>query len=316
MEEWDLGSYRTFKDSLKRYSQMLRQAFHRDEQILHSEDCSGDFIYHCKNVQSSFGVIESQDCAYCYDAGHMKDCQDAYEPAFNCELQYDSHGCNGGKRMLSCHICYDNDSLAYCDFCHNSTHLFGCIGLRHKRYCILNKQYTKEEYEQLVPKIIEKMQADGEWGEFFPVEMSPFAYSETVAQEYFPLTREDVLSRGWHWRDEVDELPKVEKIIPAERLPDSIDDIPDDILNWAIKCELTARPFRIIKQELAFYRKMRLPVPRLHPDERHRRRMAFTNHRKLWSRKCAKCGKEIQTTYSPDRPEIVYCEECYLKEVY
>jgi hypothetical protein len=39
----------------------------------------------------------------------------------------------------------------------NSSNLFGCIGLRGKEYCILNKQYTKEEYEALVPKIIEKM---------------------------------------------------------------------------------------------------------------------------------------------------------------
>jgi hypothetical protein len=55
-----------------------------------------------------------------------------------------------------------------------SSNLFGCIGLRGKEYCILNKQYTKEEYETLVPKIIEKMKADGEWGEFFHQRISPF----------------------------------------------------------------------------------------------------------------------------------------------
>jgi len=31
------------------------------------------------------------------------------------------------------------------------------------KYCILNKQYSKEEYEELVPKIIEHMQKTGEW---------------------------------------------------------------------------------------------------------------------------------------------------------
>ena len=111
-------------------------------------------------------------------------------------------------------------------------------------------------------------------------------------------------------------MPQVAKIIPAEKLPDSIDDIPDDVLNWAVRCEATGRPFRIIKQELEFYRKMRLPVPRLHPDERHRRRMALRNPRKLWKRPCGKCGKEMETTYAPERPEIVYCESCYLQEVY
>jgi hypothetical protein len=37
------------------------------------------------------------------------------------------------------------------------------VGLHDKSYCILNKQYTKEEYEELVPKIIEKMMKDDEW---------------------------------------------------------------------------------------------------------------------------------------------------------
>jgi hypothetical protein len=223
-----------------------------------------------------------------------------------------------GHHIFFCVSSYDpsNSDLVYCDWLKVCSDCFACIGLKHKQHCILNTQYTKEEYERLVPRIIEHMQKTGEWGEFFPAEMSPFAYNETMAQEYFPLTKEEVLSREWKWRDEVDEVPKIEKITPAERLPDSIDDIPDDILNWAIKCEATGKPFRIIKQELAFYRKMRLPVPRLHPDERHRRRMALRNPRKLWKRECAKCGKEIQTTYSPERPEIVYCESCYLQTVY
>ena len=160
------------------------------------------------------------------------------------------------------------------------------------------------------------MQSTQEWGEFFPPTMSPFAYNETVAQENYPLTKEEVLAKGWKWRDPVDDLPKVEKEIPAEKLPDSIDDIPDDVLNWAIECKTTKRPFKIIGQELAFYRQMKLPVPHFHPDERHRKRMALRNPRKLHNRKCAKCKKDIQTTYSSERPETVYCEECYLKEVY
>jgi hypothetical protein len=306
MQEWDFSSSATFERALGEYRAMLKKTFHRGEQILFSEHCSGDFIYHCKNVHHSFGVIESQDCLYCYDAGHMRDCMDAYEPAFDCELQYDSHGCNGGKRLLACHICYDNDSLAYCDFCHNSSHLVGCIGLKRKDHCILNKQYSKEEYTELLPRVIGHMREANEWGQFFPMELSPFAYTETVAQEYYPLKVEQ----------ERDEIPNVAKSIPAAGLPDQTNDIPDDVLNWAIVCEVTRRPFVLTKQELAFYRKMHLPIPRLHPDERHKRRMAFTNPRKLWNRSCAKCGKDMQTTYAPDRPETMYCESCYLQTVY
>ncbi|MDP7247807.1 MAG: hypothetical protein QF741_04245, partial [Candidatus Peribacteraceae bacterium] len=105
-------------------------------------------------------------------------------------------------------------------------------------------------------------------------------------------------------------------IIPADQLPDDVDEVPDDILNWAVKCSVSGRPFRIIKQELDFYRRFKLPIPKLHPDERHKARLNKRNPRKLWARTCDKCKKEMQTTYAPERPEKVFCEECYLKEVY
>jgi hypothetical protein len=51
-------------------------------------------------------------------------------------------------------------------------------------------------------------------------------------------------------------------------------------LNWAIKCEVSEKPFRIIKQELEFYRKHNLPIPKKHPDIRHLERMKLRNPRK------------------------------------
>jgi hypothetical protein len=160
------------------------------------------------------------------------------------------------------------------------------------------------------------MRRTGEWGKYFPVSLSAFGYNETVASEYFPLTKQEVLDRGWKWSAESIEKPSVSKIIPGADLPSSIDDIPDDVLNWAIECEETGKLFRITRKELALYRQLKASVPHLHPDERHRRRMALRNPRKLWTRSCATCQKPISTSYSPERPEIVVCEECYLKEVY
>ena len=192
-----------------------------------------------------------------------------------------------------------------------------------------------------------------EWGEFFPSILSPFGYNETVAQEYYPLTRESVIARNeaiqdnnsntgsprsarddgatgakspalrapslqrglrYNWSDYEPPFPKVEKVIPASKLPENIKDIPDDILNWAIECEVTKKPFRIISQELDFYRKHSLPIPHRHPDIRHEDRMKLRNPRKLWERKCDKCGKEMVSTYSPEREDTVYCEECYERE--
>jgi len=301
--------------------------------ILQSEECTGDYISQGQRCVSCFNVGEAQDLKYCDSVYRAKDCMDV--SSFGEGIEQVSNSGTIGHGGFGIHFCYDCvtncSNLFYCLQCHQSKNCFGCVGFRSGEYCILNKQYSKEGYEKLVPQIIEHMRQDGEnggamnrtseassgsWGEFFPVAMSPFAYNETVAQEYFPLTQAEATKRGWTWREEKDEMPKVSKVIPAQKLPDTIADIPDDILNWAIECETTKRPFRIVKQELAFYRQMQLPIPHLHPDERHRRRMALRNPRKLWNRKCAKCQKPIATSYALERPEIVYCEECYLKEVY
>ena len=293
-----------------------QHAVHKYANFLHCEHCTGDHIFQSKNCEACYDVLRGEDLKYVVsvdnDAKDSMDCASIWDGA---ELNFESMSTSRFRVLFSYNI-WESSDVLYSELCKGCSNIFGCSGLHKEQYCILNKQYAKEEYEELVPKIIAHMQSTGEWGEFFPIHISPFAYNETVAQEYFPMTKEEVKEKGWKWRDQQDELPKVDKIIPASKLPPSIDDIPDDILNWAIECETTKRPFRIIRQELDFYRKMRLPIPHFHPDERHKRRMALRNPRKLWDRQCAKCAKPIQTTYAPERPEQVFCEECYLKEVY
>jgi hypothetical protein len=186
------------------------------------------------------------------------------------------------------------------------------VGLKRASYCIFNKQYTKEQYEELAPRIIEHMQKTGEWGEFFPTEIASHAYNETIAPEYFPLAKEHVRERGWKWKDAD---PK--QYLPANaELPDRSMDASDSIAKSTFACDRCGRNYRIIQQELALYRQMPVPLPALCSSCRHDDRMQRRTPYKLWSRKCAKCSSPIKTAFSPERPEIVYCEECYLKEVY
>ncbi len=160
------------------------------------------------------------------------------------------------------------------------------------------------------------MMKTNEWGKFYPFAFSTFGYNKTTAQLYYPRTKEQALKEGSSWDENEIPVVQAKKTIPANALPDNSKDIPDDVSHWAIICEVTAKPFRITPQELAFYRTQNLPIPRRSPDQRHLDRLAQRNPRKLWSRICGSCGKPIQTTYAPNRPEKVYCEECYLKEVY
>jgi hypothetical protein len=177
----------------------------------------------------------------------------------------------------------------------------------------LNKQYSKKEYEELVPKIIKHMKANNEWGEFFPHNLSPFAYNETVAQNYFPMSKGEVLERGWSWYEDVESKSYKG---PEYEMPNDIKDVPDDMTRHILICEVSDKLYKIIPQELEFYRKINLPIPRRCPEQRHKDRMTLVNPRRLWERECNKCNKAIQSTYAPERPEKIYCEECYLKEVY
>jgi len=234
------------------------------------------------------------------------------------ELMYQCAACGDNAYNLKfCSTCTTNNAdLEYCAHCTGSECCFGCVGLRRKKHCIFNKRYEKSEFERLREKLIAHMKETGEWGEFFPKNLSPFGYNETIAMEYFPLAKEKALERGYKWHEKEREVPDVPKMIPAAKLPQAIAEIPDDVLQWAILCMATKRPFRITKQELRMYRRFDLPIPRYHPDERHRRRMVRRSGIELNDRTCAKCSKAVQTTYPPDRPEIIYCEKCYLQEVY
>ncbi len=309
-----LRSRSTFAASAKRFAQLKLQYPQKYMHGWQNENVTGDYITTSKNAQECFDCMDLWDCTrVCRAFMPVRDSMDCEEVG-GVELYYECGvGGYNGRHLLFCCNCLDEISdLIYCTFCLHSINLFGCNGLRHKQYCILNKQYTKEEYEELVPKIIEHMVKTGEFGEFFPVTLSPCAYNESTAQDHYPLTKEEIAARGWQWRgkDEKDYQPQ--SIV----VPDSIDNVKDDITEQVLACSSCKRNYKIVAQELEFYRRRGLPVPDHCFYCRHRSRKESRNPRHLWNRQCAKCKKDIRTSYAPERPEIVYCEKCYLEAVY
>ena len=132
------------------------------------------------------------------------------------------------------------------------------------------------------------MQGINEFGEFFPVEYGLFAYNESTANEYYPMTKEEVIQKNWKWRDiDKSQYNQTEEYV----IPDDISDVNQDICNKVLNCEVTGKPYKIISQELQLYKKMNLPIPRKCPDQRYFERMSLRNPRKMWIRKCDKCGK-------------------------
>lgn len=324
----------------KEFSELSKKAPRKYANILRAVNVTGDNISNAKHVKNSFDVYNAENVAYCFRALELKDTWDAINMGFNSELVYEyvTGGKNGSNVRFSVAALDSAKNFQYTDYCWSSDSLFGCAGMRKKQYCVLNEQYDKDVYELLVSKIIKSMNdkpyKDGQgreyrYGEFFPSELSPFAYNETISQEYFPLAKNEAINRGYRWKDE--EIRNYQITRKTEEIPDNIKDVSDSIINDVIQCghldcnHQCTVAFKIISNELEFYRAMNLPLPRFCPNCRHYERLKQRNPLKLWHRQCmcdktnhghaGKCSNEFETSYSPDRPEIVYCEKCYQAEV-
>ena len=272
-----------------------------------------------------FDAKNTKDCKYCAWMVNGKDTYD-YLAWGDVELCYESVSCGyNGTNLRFCNACYEgNFNVTYSELCNNSSDLFGCIGLNGKNFCILNKQYTKEEYEELMPRIIEHMKQSGEWGEMFPVRLSPFGYNDTLAGENYPLTQEEVERRGWQWQ-KTSRGTYGKGTLAAEHIPSNIKDTSATICGQVLTCEECEKNYRIVKQEFELYALLGTPVPLRCPECRHRRRFNSRTPYRLWHRQCmceggghdhtGRCSAEFETAYAPERPETVFCEACYQKEI-
>jgi len=158
---------------------------HRASRILKSEDCTGNFIVNSKNAHCCFDVKKLWDCSYCAQVIDGKDSYDVnYCEYF--ELCYEHIGFDENYNVKFSLISGKCRDCEYTDFCMNSKDLFGCVSVQNEQYCILNKKYSKGEYFDLAGRLRAAMIERGEYGEYFPEEISPFKYEESVANDYFP----------------------------------------------------------------------------------------------------------------------------------
>ncbi|MCX6807464.1 MAG: hypothetical protein NTZ80_01485 [Patescibacteria group bacterium] len=285
--------------------------------FIQSEDFSGSYIENSKNAHFCYDVHGLEDCKFCSEMRNSKNVYDVdcYGVTQNNELLYEDEGVGHGvfQILFSKLIWGGSANVLYSYECFASENLFGCTGLKKEQYCILNKKYSSEEYYQLVQKIIAHMQKTNEFGEFFPSLISPYGYNETLAIEHWPLNKNEAIEKRFNWSDYESPAPAVAKIVQASKLPDSIDQVPDDILDWAIECPESRKPFKITKPELKFYRKNNIPLPHFHPEIRYAKRFNLRNPRQLWRRTCDNdnCQVVFDSPYAPDRPEKVFCEKCF-----
>ena len=307
----------------------------------------GDYLRNTKNVKGSYFTSDAKDGRYLYNV--YLDTEDSYDFGpwgAGASQMYECLTC--GDHCERERFCFESWSacrdLDYCCFLRSSADCFGCVSLKNAQYCIFNKQYSKDEYFALRDKIIAQMNAmpyrdeegrEYRYGEFFPPALSPFAYNEVELQDVFPLTKEQATAKRLPWRDP--DVRDFTTTVIADRLPDAAVSADDTIVKELIQCAECKRAYRIVDQELQFLRRLNLPLPSRCVNCRAARRSALVNRPVYHHRQCqcaggksqngryantsahdhgdALCPNEFETSYAPDRPEIVYCESCYNAEV-
>ena len=317
-----------------------------------NKNVSGDYVFESKNAHYMYMTKFVEDGKYCQwiTLPPCKDVMDYTEWGDGAELIYEAvtvgAGANKVKFSFACWM-GNTMNVEYSMFTRSSQNMFGCVGMYKKENCILNKKYPKEEFLKLREKIIADMNENPyvdqkgriwKYGEFFPYDLSLFAYNETSADDLFPLSKEEILDSGFKYYNRPQS--EYEITLPAEKIPDSIDDVDGDILNEILGCSKCGRAFKLVKAELELLKRFGFPIPRECFECRFKERWAQVNPPKFYNRACQcageqsdnkiytniglshpphkdgeHCPSEFETAYSPDRKEIVYCEKCYQAEV-
>ncbi len=323
-KKYDLRSYAHVEEMKKEFVEVRKRAIRRFSHNQKSEGCHGDYLSNCKDLEQCFDAEKSELCTYATRLdSDVKDCMDL-DHAAEGELMYQGVAVSGYMLRSVYHVVHCQN-VEYSESLINCNNCFGCVHVHNQEYCILNKKYSKEEYEALREKIVEHMKKTGEWGQFFSPSVAPFGYNETTANEYYSLTKEEALAHGFHWQDNLSFVSGRETQ-SLSSLPDMLTDQNSiSLVGHVYACGECGRNFKLIKQEVALYLKLGVPAPRKCFDCRYTRRFLCRNPRVLYARQCmcekighdhtGRCAEQFETTYAPDRPEFVYCEGCYQKEI-
>lgn len=309
-KQYDLGNYMVVEELKKKFGEFIKQFPVKALSNRLSENVYGDEADSSKDLYNVIYAIESEKCSHSVD---LVRCFDSYDIFASADLKACLE-CVSSLNCSQCAFCIDIEfcqNVFYSERLKNCKNCFGCYGLKNKEYCIFNKQYSKEAYEKLVPQIIKQMSVSGEWGEFFAPQIALFAYNEMLVFDFKPLTKAQALELGYKWKD-ID----VSSVYQGRdyNLPDTIEEVKQDITLGILKCRACTKNYKIIKPELDFYQRFSIPIPRKCPGCRYKERFNRRKKYFLIKRECCKCKKAIPSTLTQDVANLVICDACNLKE--
>lgn len=319
------SNYESIEKAKKEFEALKSKIIVKYSSQTKCHNVTGDYLHNCYDGVRVFDTTDAKNCSYMADTEDSIDSMDCNNFYYKNELCYNMMGILQSNKSKNCAYVFYCNEVEYSENCHNLSSGIGCNAIRKGQYMILNKEYSKEEYNKIKEQIDEQMKKEGTYGQFFPPELAPFGYNETLGQDYLPMTKEEAPKKGFNWQDRATGTYEKETIKESE-MPKTIEEVSEDILNQILVCKDCKKNFRITKGEFDFYKRMNIPLPHKDFECRHKDRMKKRNPRELWHRACMcelgshphgteKCTNEFETAYSPSRPEIVYCENCYQQEV-
>lgn len=294
---------------------MWEIAWHRCQYVDLCESSTGNFITQLKNCEQTFFYSQGEDTCNNTRWTDGKTFLDTLSAAVECE------------RLCSCSavqmMCYDVrmsfqlTEARFVDYSVYSSQIencLGCCGLVKWKNCIMNTPYSVGEYSALKQKITDHMKSTGEWGQFFPWSFAPNPYDESWSSYYFPLSESEQREQGYF------HLPNPEKhnvsYLSIDQLPRTPEEANEETTKQTFWDEVALKPFQILPQDINLCRELGVALPHTHYMRRIQENFKWMPYNgTLRTTKCAKSGKEIQTSWPAEYDGRILSEEEYLKVV-
>jgi hypothetical protein len=257
LKNYSLNTRSGVEKAYEEFNNFIKKIPRKYANLINCTNCVGNNLTNSKNAHDVFNVNNAENCKFSENGDVEKD---SYDLCVGGELEqcYEGLTPDNSSRVLFTNYVWKSVDVQYSDFCMSCQECFGCVGLKHAKYSIFNKEYSREDYLKIRDSIIEQMKNIGEYGEFFPMDKSPFAYNETMANLSFPIEKEIAISKKLRWQDNIQETRGKTTL---KNIPDKIEDVSDSIIDEILECKNCNRNFKIIRDELSFYKKWRIPLP-------------------------------------------------------
>ncbi|MBI4080914.1 MAG: hypothetical protein HY430_04050, partial [Candidatus Levybacteria bacterium] len=182
-KKYDLGSYKVLSAICAQFDAFKLSFPRRYAMFDQTQSVIGNNVQNARNLFHCFDTYNAENCKYVL--GGISGIKDSYDVSYgglNAELCYDGWSIVGSGNKFSTGGWGQN--VEYCDACFDMgcSDLFGCVAIHsRKQYLVLNKEYSPEDYIDLVAKIKQHMVEMPYrytlgirymYGEFFPYDFS------------------------------------------------------------------------------------------------------------------------------------------------